>query len=116
MNGGSVIFSANQAEAYIHFNQLVSDNSFWAENGVLPNDIVRTIDGVDITMQNANQMFQKVYSWQPGKDIKVKLERNGKEILIDTTLTQSYTTGKSLKSKENVPDEQLKLRNAWLRG
>ncbi len=116
MNGGSLIFGANQQEGYVHFNDLVKDNSCWAENGVLSNDIVRSIDGVDVTMQNANKIFQQVYSWQPGTQIDVKLERDGKEIVINTTTTQSYTIGKTLSSKAEVTEDEMQLRNAWLKG
>ena len=115
-NAGAMIVGANREEGYIHFNDLVSQNSFWNENGVLPNDIIRSIDGANVNMQNANQIFGQVFSWQPGKEVVVKLERDGQEILINTTLTTSYTMGKSLKEKENSTQAQENLRKAWLKG
>ena len=54
--------------------------------------------------------------WKPGKDIEVKLDRNGKEIVIKTATTQSYTTGSKLAVLENVTEKQNKLRSAWLKG
>ncbi len=115
-NAGALIVGANREEGYIHFNDLVSQNSFWSENGVLPNDIIRSIDGTDVNIQNANQIFAQVFSWQPGKEVAVKLEREGSEIEINTTLTQSYTVGRSLQEKEGASQTQQNLRKSWLKG
>jgi S1-C subfamily serine protease len=98
------------------FTNLVSDNSFWAEQGVQPNDVIKEINGTVLSLQNANQVFQDVFMWQPGKDITVKLDRNGEEIIIETKTTQSYTNGKGLLPKSDVTETQFKLRDAWLRG
>ena len=67
-------------------------------------------------MQNANQILQQVFSWKPGKEIEVKLERNGEEVLIKTTTTQPYTTGDGIMEKADATDAQKALREAWLKG
>ena len=54
--------------------------------------------------------------WKPGQDIEVKLDRNGEEIVIKTKTTQSYTTGEGLMPKPDATEEQIKLREAWLKG
>jgi predicted metalloprotease with PDZ domain len=115
-NAGALIVGANQKDGTIHFNSLVSQNSFWNEQGVQPNDIFVEIDGTKVTLQNANQIFGEVFSWQPGKEVEVKLNRDGNEVIIKTTLTQSYTNGKKLQPKTDATPKQNKLRNAWLKG
>jgi predicted metalloprotease with PDZ domain len=115
-NAGALIVGANREKGFIHFNDLVKENSFWNENGVLPNDIIRSIDGTEVSLLNANHIFGQVFSWQPGKEVNVILEREGQEIVINTTLTQSFTMGKSLKEKENATEAQQVLRKAWLKG
>ncbi|VAV85413.1 peptidase M61 domain-containing protein [hydrothermal vent metagenome] len=115
-NAGALIVGADQKEGTIHFNSLVSQNSFWNEQGVQPNDVIAKIDGTKVTLQNANQIFGQVFSWQPGKEIEVKLNRDGNEVVIKTTLTQSYTTGKKLQPKADATPKQVALRNAWLKG
>jgi predicted metalloprotease with PDZ domain len=115
-NAGALIVGANQKDGTIHFNSLVSQNSFWNEQGVQPNDIFVEIDGTKVTLQNANQIFGQVFSWQPGKQVEVKLNRDGNEVVIKTTLTQSYTTGKKLQPKTDATPKQIALRNAWLKG
>jgi len=114
-NNGTLILAPG-SEGTIIFTGLVADNSFWHEQGVLPNDIIAEVNGTVVTMQNAQQVFTEAHSWQPGTDVEVKLVRGEEEILVKATLTQSYTKGKSLNKKEETTKDQDELRNAWLKG
>jgi predicted metalloprotease with PDZ domain len=115
-NSGTLIVAANHEDGSLFFNDDVLNNSFWKEQGVLPNDIIKEIDGTPVTLQNANNVFQDVFMWKPGKDIEVKLFRLGKIITIKTTTTQSYTIGESLHENVAATDAQIALRKAWLKG
>ena len=115
-NAGALIFGADQEKGTILFNDLVADNSFWHDQGVQPNDVVKSVNGTKVTLQNANQVFGQVFGWQPGQEIDVKLDRAGEEVLLKTKLTQSYTKGKKLIAKENASETQTKLRDAWIKG
>lgn len=115
-NAGTFIFTPNKETGTIAFSEAVKMNSFWNENGVLPGDIIKTIDGTELTMANANQVLSQVFMWQPGKEIDVRLDRNGEEVAVKTVLTQSYTTGSSLKENPEATAAQKALRNAWLKG
>ncbi|WP_338733770.1 peptidase M61 [Mangrovimonas cancribranchiae] len=115
-NAGTLIVSANAQAGTIFFTEAVKENSFWNEHGVQPNDVIKAIDGEEVTLQNAQTIFQKVFMWQPGTDMEMTLLRDGKEVTIKETLEQSYTTGRTLKEKENATDAQIALRNAWLKG
>lgn len=114
-NDGAMIVRADQATKTIRFSEAVKDNSFWAENGAQPNDAIKEVDGVAVTKESANQIFTKMFMWQPGNEVEVKLERDGKEVIIKTTLTQSYTKGTSLKGDPNATQKQKELRKAWLK-
>ncbi len=113
---GVPIVSADPQKGTIFFTDMALKNSFWAEQGVQANDVIKSIGGEALTMQNANQVLQNVFMWKPGKDIEVKLDRSGEEIVIKTTTTQGYTTGKAIVEKANVTDAQKVLREAWLKG
>lgn len=115
-NGTNLIVSGDGQKGTIFFTDQVLQNSFWKEQGVQPNDIIKEIDGTVVTLKNANQVFQEVFMWQPGQDIDVKLERDGKAIDIKTTTTQSYTTGKVLRENPNATQSAIALREAWLKG
>jgi predicted metalloprotease with PDZ domain len=115
-NAGNLIVGADPQKQAIKFNDLVADNSFWNENGAKPNDIFKSINGTEVSLTNANQIFGEVFTWQPGQEIEVVLDREGEEIVIKTTTTASYTKAMTLIENPNATQAQKKLRAAWLKG
>ncbi len=115
-NSGALILAGNQEKGTLFFTDLVSENSFWAENGAKPNDDIIEINGTLLTLQNANAVLGETFQWQEGDDVEVKLNRKGEEVIIKTKVTKSFTNGKRLTSDDNVSDERKSLREAWLRG
>ncbi|MFD2550815.1 peptidase M61 [Bizionia sediminis] len=113
---GALIVSADQSEGTIFFTENVLGNSFWKAQGAMPNDVIKAIDGTTVTLQTANQVFQEVFSWEAGREVSVILDRGGKEIVINTTLTPTFTTGKRIIEKDTATPDQIALRNAWLKG
>jgi S1-C subfamily serine protease len=95
---------------------MVKENSFWNDLGVLEGDIIKEINGDIVSLQNAQIVFGKVYMWQPGINIEVKLDRNGEEVIVKAETEQSYTIGRKLMLTEDSTEEQDNLRNAWLKG
>ncbi|WP_405206835.1 peptidase M61 [Aquimarina sp. LLG6339-5] len=115
-NGSSIIVGGDQDKGTIFFTEEVTENSFWADNGVQPFDVIKEVNGTQLTLLNANSVLQGTLQWKVGDEVEVKLDREGKEIIIKTNLTKSYTKGKILSDIENPTKEQLELRNSWLKG
>ncbi|WP_025663629.1 M61 family metallopeptidase [Aquimarina megaterium] len=115
-NSGVLIVAGNQEKGTIFFTDLVSENSFWAENGAKANDDIVEVNGTKLTLQNANNILGSTFQWQEGDDIEVKLNRAGEEVIIKTKVTKSFTKGKKLKVIDNSTKEQTELRKAWLKG
>lgn len=113
---GAPIVGGDPQKGTIFFSDKVSENSFWVDQGVKPNDVIKTINGKDLTMSNANTLLQEVFSWKPGQEIEVILNREGEDIIIKTATTKTYTTGKGIMEKVDASDAQKALREAWLRG
>ncbi len=113
---GAPIVGGDPEKGTIFFSDKVSENSFWVEQGVKPNDVIKTIDGKDLTMANANTLLQEVFSWKPGQEVEVILNREGEDFTVKTTVTKTYTTGKGIMEKADATDAQKTLREAWLRG
>ncbi|OBX24015.1 MULTISPECIES: M61 family metallopeptidase [Bizionia] len=113
---GALIVTANQGEGTIFFTDNVLGNSFWKEQGAMPKDVIKSIDGTPVSLQNANKVFQDVFSWEEGQEVNVVLSRDGKDVAIKTALTPAYTTGNSLHNKADATAAQKELRNAWLKG
>ncbi|GAA3511367.1 peptidase M61 [Aquimarina addita] len=116
MNAGALILAGDQEKGNIFFTDLVTDNSFWADNGVQPNDIIKEINGTSLTLENANMVIGSAMQWKVGDDLDVKLEREGAEVIVKTKLTQSYTLGDTLKELDDITKEQSELKEAWLKG
>ncbi|WP_443093552.1 M61 family metallopeptidase [Hyunsoonleella pacifica] len=116
MMNNAPIVSGDGQKGTIFFTEAALQNSFWAKQGVQANDVIKTINGTELTLMNANQVLQEVFMWKPGKDIEVKLDRNGEEIVIKTTTTQGYTTGKGLVETKDASEAQTALRKAWMKG
>ncbi len=114
-NGSNIIFTGNPQKGEILFTNLVENNSFWHDNGVQPNDVLKAIDGTPLTMFNANQVLQDVFRWKPGRDVEVVLIRDGKDVVINTTTTQSYTQGTTITEIPTATAAQKTLRQAWLK-
>ncbi|MEZ4809563.1 MAG: peptidase M61 [Allomuricauda sp.] len=115
-NAGKLIVEGDPERGSIKFNELVADNSFWNDNGAKPNDLFKSVNGIEVSLANANQVFGEVYAWKPGKEVDVVLLRDGEEISIKTTATQSYTKAETLVENPDATDAQKELRKAWLKG
>ena len=114
--GQNIIFDADQDKGLIKFSPMALKNSFWASQGVQANDIIKKVNGADLTMANAQQVVGGMFGWQEGQEITMDLERNGKPILIKATLTKATATSESLIEDENATNAQKALRAAWLKG
>lgn len=115
-NAGAFIVAGNQEKGTIYFNDLVSDNSFWVDNGVLPNDEIVEVNGTKLTIANANSVLGTTFQWQEGDDLELKLSRAGEEVIVKTKVTKTYTKGKKLKEKENASSDTVALRKSWIKG
>ncbi len=115
-NDGTLIVRPDEKSMTVRFTNAVKNNSFWAENGAQPGDAIKSVDGEQLTRENANKLFTKMYMWQPGTDMDVVLERDGKEVRIKTKLTQSFTTGESLQENPKATAKEIALGKAWLKG
>ncbi|WP_378188199.1 peptidase M61 [Aquimarina sp. W85] len=115
-NAGALIVAGDTDKDAIYFNELVVDNSFWADNGVLPNDLIVSVNDEPLTLQNANMVLRGSLQWQEGDPIKVVLNRGGEEVVVETKLVKSYTQGKKITLNKNGTEKQHALRNAWLKG
>ena len=113
---GPPMVSLDQENKVIRFNEWVKRNAFWTDQGALPDDIFREINGQKITLENAEKIFvEQVARWEPGTEIEVKLERDGKDVVIHATTTPVFDEENVIRPIENPTDKQVQTRNAWLK-
>ncbi|GGW62482.1 putative metalloprotease with PDZ domain [Winogradskyella epiphytica] len=114
--GQNIIFDANQEQGTIFFSEMALNNSFWKAQGIQAGDVIKKVDGTELSLMNAQQVVGGMYTWQAGKDITMELERNGEPVIIKTTLTKAYAEDESIVEDSNATEAQKALREAWLRG
>jgi len=114
--GGQNLIFSGAPEKGIFFTQTALQNSFWASQNIQNGDIIKKVNGQDLTLQNAQQIIGGMFGWQEGQDITMDIERNGEAIKIETKLTKATAKSKSLVEDSNATDAQKQLLNAWLKG
>ncbi|WP_371393921.1 peptidase M61 [Tenacibaculum maritimum] len=100
----------------IKFTGGVHNNSFWEDNGAKEGDVIKEIDGEVLTPENVNEVLGKVFTWKPGREVEVKLDRKGKEIVIKTVLTVTYAKKTNLTEDPVASQKQKDLRKVWMKG
>ncbi len=110
------IFEADPDKKILFFSEGVKDNTFWAEQGALPGDIIKEINGTEFSVEKAQLLLGGMYQWKSGEDFELKAERDGKEIVFKGKLTPAFITSKNLTEDPNATPAQIALRKAWLKG
>ena len=59
-------------------SEAVKNNSFWADNGVQPGDVMKTVNGEAFSFMTAQKILTDMYMWKPGQEVEVVIDRNGK--------------------------------------
>lgn len=114
--GQNIIFDANQEKGEIFFSPMALKNSFWESQGIQAGDVIKKVNGAELTMVNAQQVIGGMFGWTEGQEITMDLERNGEPVSIKATLTKALATSESLVEDENATEAQKALRTAWLKG
>ena len=85
--------------------------------GVKTNDIIKTVNGEVLSLQNARQIIVASMQWKVGDSLAFEVIRNGKTIKLEGKAIAPKMEQKSLIIEE-LPAEntKTKLRKAWLKG
>ncbi|MTE25791.1 peptidase M61 [Winogradskyella ouciana] len=114
--GQNIIFDADPDKGTIFFSPMALKNSFWASQGVQAGDVIKKVNGTDLTLQNAQQVVGGMFAWQVGQEYSLNIERNGEAMELKGTLTEATATSESLVEDPNATEAQKALRAAWLKG
>lgn len=114
--GQNVIFDADEQAGTIFFSEMAQKNSFWASQGIQPGDVIKKVNGQELTFDNVQQVIGGMFMWQEGQEVTMDIERNGEAILINAKLTKPMALSETVIENENTTPEQITLRDAWLKG
>ena len=114
--GQNIIFDADQEKGTIFFSPMALKNSFWASQGVQAGDVIKKVNGAELSLQNAQQVIGGMFGWQPGQDYSLDIERNGEAMTLSGTLEKATAKSETLVEDENASEAQQAVRDAWLKG
>ena len=116
-------FIDNSNQPYITVNPkreiifMAKTNSGLAALGVKANDVLKKVNGEDFTLQTANTIIVKTFSWKAGDKISLDIIRDGKPMKLEGTaiVPKAEVVGMVI---EDLPADNPKamLRKAWLKG
>ncbi len=90
-------------------------NSFFKNLGVEGGDIIKSINEAPINLESIRPIIQQSFGWDSEQEVSVVIERAGKEILLKTTAEKPVLNVETIAPQDGATEQQLKLRNAWLK-
>lgn len=85
--------------------------------GIKGGDIMKSINGEDVTLQNINNILVKTFQWKEGDNITLEVIRDGKTIKLEGKAIIPQAKQEALIIQDLPADNaKTKLRTAWLKG
>ena len=108
-------FIAVNKKREIHFTKRT--NTGLVALGVKENDVIKSVNGEALTLQNANTILVKTFSWKPGDQISLEVIRDGKIMKLEgiAILPKIDQEGYGIEDT-TANNAASKLRNAWFKG
>ena len=92
-------------------------NTFLESLGLLGNDIIKSIDGKEYSLNNVNDLIIDSNNWVVGDTLNITITRDEKEMELEGTVIQPQIERPILKENITYNDNlQLLLRKSWLEG
>jgi len=116
------IFFRDQQTPFVNVNQSTGQlyfmdtglNTTLIELGVEPGDIIKSVNGTDLTLQNAQMILAPSFQWSPDTDLTMVLIRDGEEVEVSGKVGTPKAEKLQLVEMEEATEAQIELRNNWL--
>ena len=91
-------------------------NSSMRDIGLEQGDILKMVNGQEFTMESAQNILMESFSWTPETVLDFVIERDGEEMNLKGELGTPQVEKFTMAPLEITTPEQLRLREAWLKG
>ncbi|TNF70323.1 MAG: peptidase M61, partial [Bacteroidetes bacterium] len=91
-------------------------NSSMRDIGLEQGDILKMVNGQEFTMESAQNILMESFSWTPDTTLEILIERGGEELSLQANLGTPKVEKFSMAPLKNTTPQQLRLREAWLKG
>jgi predicted metalloprotease with PDZ domain len=111
---GQVPFiDASPSTGEIFFRE-VEMNSSIKDLGIEQGDVLKSVNGVEYTLDNIAQLIPVSFQWQAETPIQMIVIRDGEEVEISGTIGTPVLEKMKLTETPSATPEQMILRNYWL--
>ena len=100
----------------IFVRQGIELNSFFTSLGIQGGDIIISIDGSEIDLESIRPIIGQSFGWNPEKEIQIEVQRADEKVQLKGPVGRPTVKVRSLVPLTNTTDEQLRLRETWLKG
>ena len=90
-------------------------NSGLTNLGVKAGDILESVNGEKVSLENIRPIIGKTMQWKTGDTINLEVTRDGKFLKLDGNYVQPTSEATSLTIDNAANETQNKLRNSWLK-
>ena len=108
-----IFLSANKEKEIFFTNR---KNSALEALGVKPGDVLKSVNGSDVNLQNIRNFIGESMQWKSGDKIAFEVIRDGENIKLESDFVKGKTEIEKLIVEElSDSDPKKKLRDAWLK-
>ncbi|MGI9551541.1 MAG: peptidase M61 [Aurantibacter sp.] len=90
-------------------------NSFFEGLGAQGGDVIKRVNDTPINLDAIRTVIGQSFTWSPETEIKMAVERDGKEIILDGKVGTATLMVETIVPVEGVTDQHSKIREAWLK-
>ncbi|WP_397445523.1 peptidase M61 [Polaribacter sp. R77954] len=108
-----IFLSVNQEQKIFFIDR---KNTALAALGVQSGDVLKSVNGTDVNLQNIRTFIGQSFQWKEGDTITFEVIRNGETLKLEGDFVKGTTEVENLVIEE-LPetDAKKKLRDAWLK-
>ncbi|WP_340199293.1 peptidase M61 [Ascidiimonas sp. W6] len=113
--GQEPFINVNESTKEIFIRSGIPLNSFFTELQLMPEDVIKKINGMEYSLDNIRDMVGVSFTWKPGDTIEFMVKRKDEEMIIKGEIVAPVRTVRKLQEDANASTAQVDLRNSWFR-
>ncbi|TLP82309.1 peptidase M61 [Maribacter sp. ACAM166] len=102
-------------DSVIFIRKGIKLNSFYTDLNLQGGDVIKKIDGKEITIESLRPIIGESFAWTADKVIQITVERNGERVAIEGSVGSPVKRVRKIMPKKEANQNKLILRKAWLK-
>ncbi|MGB5819550.1 MAG: peptidase M61 [Saonia sp.] len=91
-------------------------NSFFTNFGAQGGDVIKQINGTEITLETIRPIIGESFGWTPDTEITMVVQRGEEEIVLQGKVGSPTLKVETIVPVEGLTNEHSELRETWLKG